>query len=388
MCGALRASDAGKKAVLMGGVNRRRDLGNLIFVDVRDRAGITQVVFSEESKPAVHEKAELLRNEFVIAVIGTVKLRDANTINKNIPTGEVELVADELRILNDAKHPPFLPGDTALANEEMRLKYRYIDLRRENMQFNIELRHKVALAIRDYLSAQGFFEIETPFMTRSTPEGARDYLVPSRVQPGMFYALPQSPQLFKQILMISGFDKYFQIVRCFRDEDLRADRQPEFTQIDLEMSYPQPERVWETVEGFLTAAFQAAGNAIKTPFPRMDYDEAIRLYGIDKPDLRLPAFTDVRDCFTAENLQELAINANLPVIAIRTPKVGELSRKERDDIKPMFHAKGGARVYEDFKRIGNKYPDAAASIAKKTALEDGDLIVLGAGAGEAGGASR
>ncbi len=233
------------------------------------------------------------------------------------------------------------------------------------MQFNIETRHKVAKAIRDYLSAQGFFEIETPFMTRSTPEGARDYLVPSRVQPGTFYALPQSPQMFKQILMISGFDKYFQIVRCFRDEDLRADRQPEFTQIDLEMSYPQPERVWEVVEGFLTAAFQAAGSAIKTPFPRMDYDEAIRLYGIDKPDLRLPAFTDVRECFTAENLQELAINANLPVIAIRTPKVGELSRKERDDIKPMFHAKGGAKIFEDFKRIANKFPEAAAAIAKK-----------------------
>src|SRR6201981_21770 len=265
MCGALRASDAGKKAVLMGGVNRRRDLGNLIFVDVRDRAGITQVVFSEESKPAVHEKAELLRNEYVIAVIGTVKLRDADTVNENIPTGEVELVADELRILNDAKHPPFLPGDSVLANEEMRLKYRYIDLRRDAMQFNIELRHKVSKAIRDYLSGEGFFDIETPIMPRSPPEGARDYLVPSRVQPGMFYALPQPPQLFKQILMISGFDKYFQIVRCFRDEDLRADRQPEFTQIDLEMSYPQAERIWEVVEGFLKAAFQATGEEIATP---------------------------------------------------------------------------------------------------------------------------
>src|ERR1700749_2665586 len=304
MCGGLRASDAGKKVVLMGWVNRRRDLGNLIFVDVRDRSGVTQVVFSEEANTAIHEKAELLRNEFVIAVIGTVKLRDADTINKNIPTGEVELVADELRILNEAKHPPFLPGDTSLANEETRLKYRYIDLRRDAMQFNIELRHKVALAIRDYLASQGFFEIETPFMTRSTPEGARDYLVPSRVQPGTFYALPQSPQLFKQILMISGFDKYFQIVRCFRDEDLRADRQPEFTQIDLEMSYPQPERVWEVVEGFLTAAFEAAGNKIKTPFPRMSYDEAVRLYGSDKPDMRLPAMVNVLDAFTGEDLEK------------------------------------------------------------------------------------
>jgi aspartyl-tRNA synthetase len=382
MCGALRASDAGKKAVLMGWVNRRRDHGNLLFVDLRDRSGVTQVVINAERNAALHEKSAALRNEYVIAVVGTVKLRDANTINPNMPTGEVELVAEELRILNESKLPPFLPSDTALTNEETRLKYRYIDLRRDVMQFNIELRHKVAKAIRDYLSAQGFFEIETPFMTRSTPEGARDYLVPSRVQPGTFYALPQSPQLFKQILMISGFDKYFQIVRCFRDEDLRADRQPEFTQIDLEMSYPQPERVWEVVEGFLTAAFSAAGSAIKTPFERMDYDQAIRLYGIDKPDLRLPAFTDVRECFSPENLQELAINPNLPVVAIRTPKVGELSRKERDDIKPMFHPKGGAKVFEDFKRIANKFPDAAAAIVKKAGMEESDLIVIVAGSAQ------
>ena len=384
MCGALRASDAGKKAVLMGWVNKRRDLGSLIFVDLRDRTGVTQVVINAERDAAIHEKSEALRNEYVIAVTGTVKLRDASTVNKNIATGEVELVAEELRILNESKLPPFLPSDTALTNEETRLKYRYIDLRREAMQFNIELRHKVAKAIRDYLSGQGFFEIETPFMTRSTPEGARDYLVPSRVQPGTFYALPQSPQMFKQILMISGFDKYFQIVRCFRDEDLRADRQPEFTQIDLEMSYPQPETVWKVVEGFLVAAFQAAGFEIKAPFPRMDYDEAIRSYGIDKPDLRLPAFTDVRECFAAENLQELGVNANLPVVAIRTPKVGELSRKERDDIKPMFHAKGGAKIFEDFKRIGNKFPEAAAAIGKKTGMEEGDLIVLVAGSSQVG----
>jgi aspartyl-tRNA synthetase len=384
MCGALRPSDAGNKAVLMGWVNRRRDLGNLVFIDLRDRTGVTQVVFNRELNAAAHDKADLLRNEYVIAAIGKVKLRDADTVNQNIPTGEVELVADEIRLLNESKLPPFLPSDTALTNEETRLKYRYLDLRRDIMQFNIETRHKVAKAIREYLSSQGFFEIETPFMTRSTPEGARDYLVPSRVQPGTFYALPQSPQLFKQILMISGFDKYFQIVRCFRDEDLRADRQPEFTQIDLEMSFPQAERVWEVVEGFLVAAFRAAGNEIKAPFPRMDYDEAIRLYGIDKPDLRLPPFADVRDCFTPENLQELAINANLPVLAMRTPKVGDLSRKERDDIKPMFHAKGGAKIFEDFKRIGNKFPEAAAAITKKSVAEDGDLIVLVAGSAQAG----
>jgi aspartyl-tRNA synthetase len=250
------------------------------------------------------------------------------------------------------------------------------------MQQNIELRHKVAIAIRSYLSAQGFFEIETPFMTRSTPEGARDYLVPSRVQPGSFYALPQSPQLFKQILMISGFDRYFQIVRCFRDEDLRADRQPEFTQIDLEMSYPQPERVWEVVEGFLTAAFKTAGHEIKPQFPRMSYDQAIRLYGSDKPDMRLPAMSDVRAAFTAENLTTLAVSSSLPIVAIRIPKVGELSRKERDEIKPLFIAKGGAKLFEDFKRLEKNFPEAAAKIRERTTAEADDLIVVVAGDGK------
>jgi aspartyl-tRNA synthetase len=388
MCGALRLSDAGKKVVLMGWVNRRRDLGQIIFVDLRDRTGVMQVVFNHELNSPVHQKAEALRNEFVIAAIGTVKRRDADTINPNIPTGEVELVVEELRILNVSKPLPFLPSDTVLANEEMRLKYRYIDLRRDAMQFNIELRHKVALAIRESLASQGFFEIETPFMTRSTPEGARDYLVPSRVQPGMFYALPQSPQLFKQILMISGFDKYFQIVRCFRDEDLRADRQPEFTQIDLEMSYPQPERVWETVESFLTAAFKAAGHEIKTPFLRMDFDDAIRQYGIDKPDLRLPAFTDVKDCFASADLETLAINKDLPVIAIRIPHVGELSRKERDDIKPLFVSKGGARVFEDFKRIETKFPAAGAKVREKASTVADDLLVLVVGSAQSGETSE
>jgi aspartyl-tRNA synthetase len=365
--------------VLMGWVNRRRDLGNLIFLDVRDRSGITQVVCNKELNPTVHQKAGELRNEYVVAVTGTVKKRDSNTVNKNIPSGEVELVAGELRILNEAKQPPFLPSDTVLPNEELRLKYRYIDLRREALQFNIELRHKVTIAIRNYLAAQGFFEVETPFMTRSTPEGARDYLVPSRVQPGCFYALPQSPQLFKQILMISGFDKYFQIVRCFRDEDLRADRQPEFTQIDLEMSYPQPERVWEVVEGFLTAAFKAAGFEIKTPFPRMTYDEAIRQYGSDKPDMRLPAMIDVRDAFTAEDLASLGVSLSLPVMAIRIPKVGELSRKERDDIKPLFTAKGNVKLFEDFQRLEKKSTTAAAKVHEKTQAEAGDLIVIVSG---------
>src|SRR6266576_1061394 len=387
MCGRLRSSDAGKKAVIMGWVNKRRDHGSLLFIDLRDRSGVTQVVVNADRNAAIHEKAETLRNEYVIAAIGSVKLRDANTVNPNMPTGEVELVADDIRILNESKLPPFLPSDTALTNEETRLKYRYIDLRRDAMQFNIETRHNVAKAIRDYLSSQGFFEIETPFMTRSTPEGARDYLVPSRVQPGTFYALPQSPQLFKQILMISGFDRYFQIVRCFRDEDLRADRQPEFTQIDLEMTFPQAERVWEVVEGFLGAAFKAAGHEIKTPFPRMDFDDAIRQYGIDKPDLRVPAFTDVSDCFAAADLEQLAINKDLPVIAIRIPHVGELSRKERDDINPLFVAKGGARVFEDFKRIETKFPEAAAKVRKKAGAAADDLLVLVVGSAQPG-ASR
>jgi aspartyl-tRNA synthetase len=244
MNGALRAADAGARVILMGWVNRRRDHGQLLFIDLRDRTGITQIVFDLNSNPALYDKASQLRSEYVIAVTGRVVMRKSGTVNAGLPTGEIEVIADEVRLLNESKVPPFSPSDDAtstVANEETRLKYRYLDLRRPAMQANIELRHKVALAVRNHLASVGFFEIETPFMTRSTPEGARDYLVPSRVYPGSFYALPQSPQLFKQILMISGFDRYFQIVRCFRDEDLRADRQPEFTQIDLEMTYPQQE---------------------------------------------------------------------------------------------------------------------------------------------------
>jgi len=385
MCGALRPADSGKKAVLMGWVNRRRDLGNLIFIDIRDRSGVTQVVFNKERDPAIHQKAEALRNEYVIAVVGTAKQRVPDTINKNIATGEVELIAEELRILNESKQPPFLPSEAVLPNEEMRLKYRYIDLRRDAMQYNIELRHKVALAIRDYLSAQGFFEIETPFMTRSTPEGARDYLVPSRVQPGSFYALPQSPQMFKQILMISGFDKYFQIVRCFRDEDLRADRQPEFTQIDLEMSYPQPERVWDVVEGFLTAAFKAAGHEIKTPFPRMSYDEAMRLYGSDKPDLRLPAMADVRSAFTPVELEKFAaafkVSPDFTSLLIRIPKAGEISGTERRTIGTygaFAHAQGTSYVslMSDPNRFARDYPNSLEPVLKAAGVEAGDLWVL------------
>ena len=380
MCGELRASDAGSKVVLMGWVNKRRDLGNLIFLDLRDRSGITQAVVTTDAGAAVHDKASAIRSEFVVAVIGHVKLRDAGTINKKNPTGEIEVVADELRLLNDCKPLPFTPADTVLANEEVRLKHRYVDLRRPEMQYNIRLRHQVSIAIREYLNSQGFYEIETPFMTRSTPEGARDYLVPSRVYPGEFYALPQSPQIFKQILMISGFDKYFQIVRCFRDEDLRADRQPEFTQIDLEISFARPEMVFKTVEGFLTAAFKTINAELQTPFPQMSYDQAIRLYGIDKPDLRLPAMADVREAFAPENLQTLQVDPELPVVAIVIPKVGELSRKERDEIKTMFGDRKDAKVFEDIKRLEKSFPEAVLKIRELAKPNAEDLLVIVAGA--------
>ncbi len=380
MCGELRPHHDGEKVVLMGWVNRRRDLGNVIFIDLRDRTGISQLVFDKGENAAVHEKAGSLRSEFVVAAIGKVRRRDPETINANIATGEVELVVQELKLLNESKLPPFQPGEDGPVNEEVRLKYRYLDLRRPEMQFNIELRHKVALAIRQHLAGKGFFEIETPFMTRSTPEGARDYLVPSRVYPGSFYALPQSPQLFKQILMISGFDKYFQIVRCFRDEDLRADRQPEFTQIDLEMSFPQPDRVFEVVEGFLQAAFQAAGHDLKTPFLRMSYDDAIRQYGIDKPDMRLPAMTDIHKAFSPEEFADLRIDSAMPAVAIRIPNVGKLSDREKKELRPLGEElakrnKDFAGVLYDFVQLEKKHPQIAAGIREMCGAAPEDLIV-------------
>src|SRR5580658_8173463 len=295
MCGQLRVEEDGAPVVLMGWVNRRRDHGNLIFLDVRDRSGITQVVLDKEVSGEAHAKAEAARSEYVVAVKGKVRRRGAGLDNPNMPTGQIEVVASELLLLNEAKTPPFSPAEDGIANEEVRLKYRYLDLRRTEMQHNFALRHKVAQAIRGYLSENGFLEIETPFMTRSTPEGARDYLVPSRVHPGDFYALPQSPQIFKQILMISGFDRYFQVARCFRDEDLRADRQPEFTQIDLEMSYPQPERVFETIEPLIERVCEVAGFTVKPPFRRLTYAQAMRSYGIDKPDCRIPPMHPIED---------------------------------------------------------------------------------------------
>ena len=378
-CGELRAEDAGKSVVLLGWVNRRRDHGNLIFLDLRDRYGISQVVLDKDLSPAGHAKAEQARSEYVVAAIGKVRLRGKDVINPKMVTGEIEVVADEIRILNDAKVPPFSPAEEAIGNEEVRLKYRYLDLRRAEIQHNFEVRHKIALAVRQYLSGRNFFEVETPFMTRSTPEGARDYLVPSRVHAGNFYALPQSPQLFKQILMISGFDRYFQIARCFRDEDLRADRQPEFTQIDLEMTFPQQETIFRVVEGFLAASFAAVGISLPTPFPQITYDEAMRQFGIDKPDLRLPGLIDVKTAFAESDLVTLAIDPALPVVALRIPRVGELSRKERDDNRPLFDTRKGAKYIDDLKRLEKSFPEAVVKVCKLAGTEDGDLLIIVAG---------
>jgi aspartyl-tRNA synthetase len=363
----------------MGWVNRRRDHGSLIFLDVRDRTGIAQVVLDKDLIPEGHAKGEQIRPEYVVAAVGKVRLRDADAINPKMPTGEVEIEATELLVLNDARLAPFSPSEEAIQNEETRLKYRYVDLRRPEMQHNFRLRHDITLAIRESLSQQGFLEIETPILTKSTPEGARDFLVPSRVHPGEFYALPQSPQIFKQILMCSGFDKYFQIARCFRDEDLRADRQLEFTQVDIEMSFPHQETVFAVAEKFLAAGFAAAGVTLPTPFPRITYDDSIRQYGSDKPDMRLPGLTDVRPAFKDEDLGKLLIDPALPVVALRIPKVGELSRKEREDNHPLFDLKKGAKFIDDFKRLAKGFPEAAAKVRELVGAEEGDFVIIVAG---------
>ena len=363
----------------MGWVNRRRDHGNLIFLDLRDRSGIAQIVLDKELTPEGHARGEQVRPEYVVAAVGKVRLRAPDAINPKMPTGEVEIEATELRVLNDARLAPFSPSEEAIQNEEVRLKYRYVDLRRPEMQRNFRLRHEITLAVRESLSSQGFLEIETPILTKSTPEGARDFLVPSRVHPGEFYALPQSPQIFKQILMISGFDRYFQIARCFRDEDLRADRQLEFTQVDLEMSYPRREHVFSVVEKFVAAAFAAAGVSLPTPFPRITFDDSMRNYGTDKPDLRLPGLTDVRPAFTDENLATLQIDAALPVVALRIPNVGELSRKEREDNHPLFDQKKGAKFIDDFKRLAKSMPEAAAKVRELAGAAESDFVIVVAG---------
>jgi aspartyl-tRNA synthetase len=379
MCGDLRAAHAGQHVVLMGWVNRRRDHGNLIFLDLRDRSGIAQIVLDRELTPDGHAKGEQVRPEYVVAAVGKVRLRAPEAINPKMPTGEIEIEATELRVLNDTRLAPFSPAEDAIQNEEVRLKYRYIDLRRAEMQRIFRLRHDITLAVRESLSKQGFLEVETPILTKSTPEGARDFLVPSRIHAGEFYALPQSPQIFKQILMISGFDRYFQIARCFRDEDLRADRQLEFTQIDLEMSYPRREHVFAVVEKFCAAAWAAAGIALPTPFPRITYDDAMRQYGTDKPDLRLPGLTDVRAAFNDEAIATLQIDPALPVVALRIPNVGELSRKEREENHPLFDQKKGAKFIDDFKRLAKSFPAAAAQVREIVGAAEGDFVVIVAG---------
>ena len=366
-CGQLRASDTGRRALLMGWVHRRRDLGGVIFIHLRDRDGVTQIVFHADADATVHKRAEMLGSEYVIAVEGTVAKRTADTVNPNLDTGEIELVAEKLWILNESRTPPFPMEETVDVKEDARLKYRYVDLRRPHMQRNMILRSRISFAVREFLYSQGFLEIETPFMTRSTPEGARDYLVPSRVQPGSFYALPQSPQIFKQLLMVSGYEKYFQIVRCFRDEDLRADRQPEFTQIDLEMSFPQQERVFEVIEPMLQRAFQTAGYEVAPPFPRITYAQAMRSYGIDKPDLRLPPFHVLAESW------QLGLGLTFPPVAIHIPKVGTLSSKERNEVKD-FGKERGLRVFDDLKKLDPKLVEQARALTNATA---DDLLMIG-----------
>jgi aspartyl-tRNA synthetase len=341
-CGELRAKDEGRDAVVMGWVARRRDLGNLLFLDVRDRAGIVQVVFNKETQPAAHAKAEQARSEFVVAVEGKVIKRQKP--NPDLATGEVELVATKLHILNNAKTPPFPIEDEINAAEETRLRFRYLDLRRPKPHRNLALRHKIIFEIRKTMDEMGFIEVETPMLTRSTPEGARDYLVPSRVHHGQFYALPQSPQIFKQILMIAGLDRYFQIVKCFRDEDLRADRQPEFTQLDLEMSFPRQEDIFGVIEKVMVRACAVAGIKTEAPFPHMLYKDVVRKYGSDKPDMRFGMeLHEVTDCFPQEAKSKLQIEGN--VFALAAPGAANYSRKQLDELAEKAKSLGARGAY-------------------------------------------
>jgi aspartyl-tRNA synthetase len=346
-CGEPRANAVGKELTLFGWVRTRRDHGGVIFVDLRDRSGICQIVFNPEVDATAHEKAKQLRSEDVIAVRGTLSRRSPETLNPDLATGEVELMGKELRLLNTSLVPPFVIEDETEANENTRLKYRYLDLRRPQSLAPLVLRYRMVKLIRDYLDGLGFIDVETPVLTKSTPEGARDYLVPSRIYPGKFYALPQSPQLFKQILMVAGLDRYFQIVKCFRDEDLRADRQPEFTQLDLEMSFVQPEDVMQVIEGMIALLFkELKGIEIERPFTKLTYEEAMNRFGSDKPDMRfgleLKDFTGaLRHC--QARVFATAIQNGGVVKGIRVPKGGEMSRKELDDMTPFvatFGAKG------------------------------------------------
>jgi aspartyl-tRNA synthetase len=344
-CGALRPADVDAEVVLLGWVHRVRDLGGLLFLDIRDRHGVTQVMVPNDS--AVMAEAKKLRAEYVVAVLGPVRRRDADTVNAKLDTGEVEVVARELRLLNEAKTPPFPIADDTPVSEDVRLKYRYLDLRRPGIQANLGLRHRVTMAIRKYFDASGFWEIETPILGKSTPEGARDYLVPSRVHPGEFFALPQSPQLFKQILMIAGTDRYFQIVKCFRDEDLRADRQPEFTQVDVEISFAHVDLVFGLIEPLIVEVFKEIGVHVPTPFRRMPYAEAMAKYGSDKPDLRFGLeIVDVSPVWTdaAFNAFRKIVAEGGVVRALVIPGGARYSRSELDALVDQARQLGAVGI--------------------------------------------
>ena len=389
-CGEPRASDVGREMILAGWVHSRRDHGGVIFVDLRDRGGICQVVFNPEFDPVSHEKAKQIRSEDVIAVRGALSKRSPETINAELATGEVELMCKELRLLNASAPPPFAIEDETDASENTRLKYRYLDLRRPQSLRHLLLRYRMTKLIRDYLDGLGFIDVETPVLTKSTPEGARDYLVPSRIYHGKFYALPQSPQLFKQILMVGGIDRYFQIVKCFRDEDLRADRQPEFTQLDMEMSFVEREDVMAVVEGMIALLFQELkGIAVERPFRRLTYQDAIDRFGSDKPDLRFGL--EIRDFSAALSGCQFKVFAGAmqkggAVKGIRIPQGGELSRKDLDDMTPFaatFGAKGIA--WTKITTEGWQSPVAKfLSDAEQKAIEQiaeaqaGDVIVFSA----------
>lgn len=385
-CCELSADDMDKEVVLMGWVQRRRDHGGVIFIDLRDREGITQVVFNPEVESQVHAKAHILRSEFVIAARGKVSARPDGMINKNLKTGEIEVMVSELKILNQAETPAFLIEDRIDVSETLRLKHRHLDLRRPGIQANIITRHKASQAIRSFLNDNEFLEIETPFLTKSTPEGARDYLVPSRVNHGMFYALPQSPQLFKQLLMVAGFDKYYQIVKCFRDEDLRADRQPEFTQIDMEMSFVGEEEIMAVSEGMIAKLFsKILGKTLKTPFNRLKYSDAIDRYGLDKPDMRFGLeLTEVSDIVEKSDFKVFAsvVKKGGIVKALNAKGCMDMSRKDIDDMTDfvaIYKAKGLAwiKVREDkwqspiAKFFSDEEKDA---LKERIGMEPGDLV--------------
>ena len=389
-CGELRIKNNGENVKLCGWVENWRDHGGIVFIDLRDITGITQIVFNPEINKEVHEIAHKLRSEYVITIEGEVSPRPEGTVNPNLPTGEIEVIVKKVDILSTAKTPPFIIEDRIEVGENLRLKYRYLDLRRPRMQKNIITRHKTAQIVREFLNKNNFLEIETPFLTKSTPEGARDYLVPSRVNPGKFYALPQSPQLFKQILMISGFDRYYQIVKCFRDEDLRADRQPEFTQIDLEMSFVEREDVMEVTENLLKTIFsKIKGLEFKEKFPVITYQEAIDKYGLDAPDIRFDLhLVDVTDTFqnTSFKVFANAIKNNGIIKTIKIEDGAKFSRKDLDDLTEfvkIYGAKGMAwiKIFENEWQspIVKFFSDEEKSkLKERLNLKPGDLVVFGA----------